>query len=417
MDRFILKSSYLRFGIACLFGNFLGCVANPVPVTTVWDKLGIPQAAAGARDALINRTGRFPKLEKKPPLLKIADPANLKPEKPEVIKTAAKIKAEQDMKKQKIKAIKYLAEINCGCYNKDGAVAKAFLEALNDCDPDVRMAAIEGISTTIGNCSSCRNRCQPSCCSLEVHKKLQDVAHGKDDQGCWKEPSAEIRKLAAAVVCKCPCPQANPVEEIPAPAAVEIEELVAPEADVEGKRLEKKPEGTRPEGANKEGAGDSARYRFTDGVIEGVSYRQSENEWGSGDEPVMIAEHRNAAADEVASDEVPASTMQKTTASTTAAMIPASLSSSTKSKIANPDQLITARVISNREAMGELLIELNEVYQVSKGWTMVVVDGVSNHHVSRVAETSGRRILLTTELADHVEAVPGQTLRIGLVKH
>ncbi len=117
-----------------------GCVAPATPVTTVWQKLGIPQTGARLRDSALNRRGNFPGLEKKPPLLKLSDPANLAPDKPAVIQTAAKIKAEQDMKQQKIKAIKFLGDVNCGCYNKDKAVEKAFLAALDDCDPDVRKA-------------------------------------------------------------------------------------------------------------------------------------------------------------------------------------------------------------------------------------------------------------------------------------
>ncbi|MDZ4848961.1 MAG: hypothetical protein SGI77_06685 [Pirellulaceae bacterium] len=408
MDRYISRSNVIRLVIACSLGSCVGCIANPVRVPTVWDKLGIPQATAGIRDALVNRNGRFPQLEKKPPVLKLADPANLKPEKPEVIKTAAKIKTDQDLKKQKIKAIKFLAEVNCGCYNKDGAVEKAFLEALNDCDPDVRSAAIEGVSTTIGNCASCRNRCAASCCTADLHAKLTDIATGMDDKGCFKEPSAEIRKLASSVLKKCVCPPQKPIEEIPAPKPEEIEELVAPSPDVpppEGKRPDIRPEGSKPEGSSA-----LNRTKSKGRTVEGVSYHLKDHgdEWGTGDEPVVIAEHRKLAPSEETTNEVELEI--KTTHSV------AAVSSDAKSKIANPDHLISARVISNRENLGELLIELPEVYQISKGWMMVVVDTASVHHVSRITETSGRRILLATENAGHVAATSGQMLKIGLVK-
>ena len=129
----------------------------------------------------------------------------------------------------------------------------------------------------------------------------------------------------------------------------------------------------------------------------------------------MIADHRKLAAvkQEVAMRE---SASPNDLPPTTTLASTATVNSNAKSKIANPDQLITARVVSNRENLGELLIELPEVYHVSRGWTMVVVDAASNHHVSKVTETSGRRILLATELADHVDAVAGQSLKIGLVK-
>jgi hypothetical protein len=100
MERSPLKLSGSRLALAYIIGASIGCVANPVPVPTVWDRLGIPQATAAIRDSTINRNGNFPSLEKKPPVLRIADPANLKPEKPEMIKAAAKIKTDQDLTKR-----------------------------------------------------------------------------------------------------------------------------------------------------------------------------------------------------------------------------------------------------------------------------------------------------------------------------
>jgi len=73
------------------------------PTTTRWQKLGIPQAAGGLTDSLVNRSGKHPKLERKPPVKRIADPANLESDNP-AIKAAAEIKKEEDLAKQKIKA-------------------------------------------------------------------------------------------------------------------------------------------------------------------------------------------------------------------------------------------------------------------------------------------------------------------------
>ncbi|MFM2097065.1 MAG: hypothetical protein RIS70_4189, partial [Planctomycetota bacterium] len=91
----------------------------PAKPATVWSFLGIPQGAKRVSDNWTNRGGRFPGMEKKPPLKKIADPENLKSDNP-AIKKAAEIKKEEDLAKQKIKAVKYLASIGCGCYNRDG---------------------------------------------------------------------------------------------------------------------------------------------------------------------------------------------------------------------------------------------------------------------------------------------------------
>ncbi len=83
------------------------------------------------------------------------------PDKPPVVQTAAKIKADQDMKKQKIKALKFLATRQLRLLqSKDKAVEKAFLSALDDCDPDVRKAAVAAIDKTISNCAQCRNACE-----------------------------------------------------------------------------------------------------------------------------------------------------------------------------------------------------------------------------------------------------------------
>ncbi|MFO1064925.1 MAG: hypothetical protein U0892_13755 [Pirellulales bacterium] len=163
MDR-PYRKPIARLMLASALAATVGCVAPATPVPTVWQKLGIPQATARLRDATVNRNGNFPQLEKKPPLLKLADPANFAPEKPEMIKAAAKIKADQDLKKQKIKALKFLAEVSCGCYNKDKAVEKAFLAALEDCDPDVKLAAPFTISATVVAPASAVTVVKPDCC-------------------------------------------------------------------------------------------------------------------------------------------------------------------------------------------------------------------------------------------------------------
>ncbi len=380
MDRSLYKLTGSRFAIAYLLGSSIGCVANPIPVTTFWDKLGIPQATAILRDSTINRSGRFPGLEKKPPLLKIADPANLKPEKPEMIKVAAKIKTEQDQKKQKIKALKFLADVNCGCYNKDDEVAKAFLAALDDCDPDVRTAAIEGLSKAAGSCSKCKTGCETTCCTEDIHKKLTDIATGVDDKGCFKEPVKEIRCAAAALVRKCGCPTPKPLEELPPPS--EIEELQPPLPGPEEGDKPKKPagEGDGPK-TRKAGEGESAM--FGKATATKVSYRITGPEYREGQEPVIVAKRG-------------AKTKQG-------------------EGISNPDQLIAARVVNMSKSLGEMLVELPDVYQMSVGWTLVVVDANGKQQVGRITDASGRRILLSLDSASVINPEVGRDIRIGLV--
>ena len=376
MERSPLKLSGSRLALAYLISSSIGCVANPLPVPTVWDRLGIPQATARVRDSTINRNGRFPALEKKPPLLKIADPANLKPEKPEMIKTAAKIKTDQDLKKQKLKAIAFLAEVNCGCYNKDDGVAKAFLEAMADCDPDVRKAAIEGLSKAAGNCSKCRTGCETTCCTEEILKKAQDMATGMDANCCFKEPDKEIRSLAAALVRKCPLPPAKPIEEIPAPPS-EIEELTSPEETISGREGDPGPKINRP---GREG--DLSRSRKT--PTNKVAYRIHDSVHQVGAEPVIVAKRGSPAR-------------------------------KSGEGISNPDQLVAARVVSSRTQLGEILVEMHEPCQMTTGWTMVVVDATGKHQVGRISESGGRRVLLTLDSASLISAEPGSSVRIGLV--
>ena len=107
----------------------------PAEPNTLWHFLGIPQGCDKIKDAIKNKKGDCPCKERKPPLKRIADPANLDSQNPE-IKAAAKIKAEEDLVPQKVKAIKYLASVGCGCYP---GVRDALLACLGDCTEEVAL--------------------------------------------------------------------------------------------------------------------------------------------------------------------------------------------------------------------------------------------------------------------------------------
>lgn len=119
----------------------------PAAPHTLWHFLGIPQTVHRSYDGLMNRQGEHPGLERKPRLKALADPANLASDNP-AIKAAAEIKQQEDLKPQKIKAIKYLAEIACGCYP---GVKEALLAALDDCTEDVRYEAAVAFCRAAGN--------------------------------------------------------------------------------------------------------------------------------------------------------------------------------------------------------------------------------------------------------------------------
>ncbi len=225
-----------RFASVCLAITFLitGMVVSvsqgqdktgPVPnalfnpdVATVWHKLGIPQSVGRFkkyRESRVNRKGTKPGKETKPKLVKLTDPANLAPDAPKMLQAAAEIKMAEDLAPQKIKALKYLATLGCGCYDKDGAVEAAVLEAMDDCTVEVRKEALNLVLAQVsgGQCG-CQSTCNAkSCCSKLIYEKLEEKANKVDDTGCPTEPDASVRYLAQQVLSACPYPRADDVNE------------------------------------------------------------------------------------------------------------------------------------------------------------------------------------------------------------
>ncbi len=165
--------------------------------TTFWNFLGISQGWNKISGALVNRNGNHPGLEKPPPLKALTDAANLESPNP-AIKKAAEIKQQEDLKKQKIKGIKYLAKVGCGCYP---GIKKALLAALDDCTEEVRYEAAMAFCKAAGDpCKSCDG---DGCCAADVMTKLQDIANGRTAEGCWTEPSKRVRQTAANALNAC----------------------------------------------------------------------------------------------------------------------------------------------------------------------------------------------------------------------
>ena len=193
--------------------NALAQVPPPAPVPpTLWSFLGIPQAYYKIRGNLNNRRGNLPRTEPTPPLKNIADPKNL--ESPyEPIKTAAEVKQAEDAAPQKIKGIKYLAKVGCGCYDKEEKkVTKAMLAGLNDCTEEVRKATVKAISHVA--CGEACQKCgQRSCCNEDIVMKMAELAYERDEFGCYLEPSSEVRQAAIDALQVC-CPSPIPLEVI-----------------------------------------------------------------------------------------------------------------------------------------------------------------------------------------------------------
>lgn len=396
-----------RLSLVLAIMSTAGCVAPETPVPTVWQRLGVPQAGARLRDGIVNRRGNFPGLEKKPPVLALADPANLEADMPDMIKAAAEIKQDQDLKKQKIKAIKFLATVNCGCYNKDDKVETAMLAALEDCDPDVRSAAIEGLSDAAGGAGRCRTGCAVTCCTKDILDKIEDIATGIED-GCYKEPNAEIRRAARELMRSCPPPPVEPIEP---------EELIAPDPqprDGDGRlreeSIEAVPEGqTRSNGVDVSG---NASFRLSDYhygdvesaplVIEAAHVEMARRLQNTIDGATKRSESRVNSLSIGSSDEDNTS-------------VNAAEGEEKLREIVNPELLVESRVVNYRQNLGEVLVHLPMTYQLDAGWTAILVDQENGYSLAEITETGGRRILLAIEDPDSIVVQNGGEIRLGLI--
>lgn len=186
--------------------------AAPIgPAPTLWHYLGLRQGSWMRRDAFLNRSGNRPGLERKPPLKRLADPSLAEVDNA-AIKKAQKIKAEEELAPQKIKAIKYLATLGCEkCY---GGIEEAMLESLKDCTEEVRYETVVALGTIPnGDCPMCDN----DCCTEKITEELAKIAYERDPDhpDCWYEPSARIREAAKETMSVC-CPNrgAPPTAEV-----------------------------------------------------------------------------------------------------------------------------------------------------------------------------------------------------------
>lgn len=179
-------------------------------------------------DNRVNEDGCHPERERLPMLKRLSDPENAQSDN-KAIKKAAEIKMAEDLADQKIKALKYLGMIGCCVYDKDGGITGAFVAALDDPTPRVRMTAIQVIAGEY-----CGKKYEHCCtCKKPIVEKLADLAWGIDPEGCYKEPIPEIRAAAKAVVCKC-CPTDGGYAAPEVPVETPVDPGVTPETVPEG---------------------------------------------------------------------------------------------------------------------------------------------------------------------------------------
>lgn len=178
-------------------------------------------------------------LDPVPPLLAVTDPANLGPDAPAVAQAAAEVQAEEDAAPQKIKAIEALARV--GCVKGRPKVEEGLLAALDDPTESVRFAAVKAIRDLGGSpCTTCKGN---DCCTPEVYKKLDRIAHRLKGPGCYEEPSARIRRMAALALENCGAPPPGPAPPEPIEGPPQPEPDSPP--DIEGPPLPM-PEGPEP---------------------------------------------------------------------------------------------------------------------------------------------------------------------------
>lgn len=195
--------------------DFFGCVARWVPATAL---MCVAMTCAGslqAQDSGAPPWGEFLRQFGKDPLLKKAfhqqdekEPKGL----------AAKIRARELDVPNRIRAIRYLSELDCGQFPEARDVLLEQLNPEKERWPEVRLAAAEGLRDMLGrNCKATRNSKDksgkstlsygPSCCSAETLQTLARTAYEmKPNGGCY-EPSLEVRRMAveAIRVCGIPC--------------------------------------------------------------------------------------------------------------------------------------------------------------------------------------------------------------------
>ena len=128
---------------------------------------------------MVNRLGNNPGMESTGPLKRIADPANLQSQNPE-IQAAAKIKQDQDLAPQKDQG--------------DQIPGHRGLRLLSGCErsPGRRIGRLLGRCSLRGRwpCHAAGNPCKQceknGCCNAVVMNKFQEMAYGQDDQ-CVRE--------------------------------------------------------------------------------------------------------------------------------------------------------------------------------------------------------------------------------------
>lgn len=369
--------------------------ANP-PTQTVWRFLGIPQsvgAMKGARDRLVNRSGNHPQRERTPQLKRLADPANLEAENP-AIKAAAEIKAEEDLAPQKIKALKYLATVGCGCYDKDGKIEEALLAGLNDCTEEVRIEAANAVRAAAGTCRCTYDGCTPTCCRPSIVKRLDEMAYGVDDDGCHIEPSREVRTAAARARSACSAVPQKP-EAAPDTPKPEVEPLPKPKKKGGGK------ESLPPPPEDDELDSPEAPPSADDDVPPSADDAPPSTDDLDGS---RSQKHRSVELVQATSD---------ASQSTTANWYPVAESVVPENVVA-PENMVVAR-FARRTVNGRVLIRMNREYDLNLDDSLLVLTLDGNSIVTKVMVVDGESVEIGGDSIDQFNFTSSPTIFVGLI--
>ena len=232
----------LWFALGVLLAS--GCAITPAPVlpvppgqppvpTPAPQRMNLPQflgldVALSATVCVAQKTRaqlakRWPALQAtaKHETTPVGDPEKLKSPSPTVAGAAA-VQQAKAASPAKIQALSYLSTLDCGAHPQ---VEESYLAALDDIDPDVRVAAIESLLASVENCSNCSDCCT-SCCTIALRDRLTKIAYNKKDNGCYCEPVSKVRRLARLALSACGGPAVVPPpavpEELPNPAVVKM---------------------------------------------------------------------------------------------------------------------------------------------------------------------------------------------------
>ena len=200
---------------------------------TLWDFLGIPtnSAAQASSNPAIAAAAKAKAAKheicKKKKAIQYLAGMGCSPEHPEVAAAllAAMGDPEEPVRYEAVKAVLQTAEA-CQSNEQKRASRKALslCERCHDCKKKIDKAICDCIERLCGkappkehkhklkkllgrdDCPQEPADCgkgQGSCCTPEIREKLQQLASGRDEQGCFLEKSSRVRELAAAALQAC----------------------------------------------------------------------------------------------------------------------------------------------------------------------------------------------------------------------